>query len=141
VIDKARSSSYNPLKVNAFLSSIVHDITKDQGMSTSMLLSLAQRYHAFSASSLKTLTLPTLGASSDEAGDVEVVQEPAASQMISQFLGTSPQPIVTPPLDAYGSPVTVPPPTSSVPTSSSATAQPAPTTTLPGQGPFNPTPC
>ena len=35
VIDKARSSSYNPLKVNAFLSSIVHDITKDNAMSTS----------------------------------------------------------------------------------------------------------
>ena len=64
VIDKAKSSSYNPLKVNSFLGSIVHDITKDDAMSTSMLLSLAQRYHAFSGSSLQTLTLPTTGASS-----------------------------------------------------------------------------
>ncbi len=141
VIDKARSSSYNPLKVNAFLSSIVHDITKDDGMSTSTLISLAQRYHAFSGSALKTLTLPTEGASSSSAGDVEVVQEPAASEMIAQFLGTAPGPIVTPPLDAYGSPVTVPPTTSTVPTRPGATAQPSPTTSVPGTGPFNPTPC
>ena len=47
VIDKAKSS-YNPLKVNAFLSSVVNDITKDTAMSTSMMISLVQRYHAFS---------------------------------------------------------------------------------------------
>ncbi len=142
VIDKARSSSYNPIKVNNFLDSIVHDITKDSGMSTSTLISLAQRFHAFSGSSLKTLTLPTLGASSDVAGSIEVVQEPAASEMISQFLGTSPGAIVTPPLDAYGSPVTVPP-TTTPPTTSpaSGTGASSPTTTVPGQGPFNPTPC
>jgi LCP family protein required for cell wall assembly len=141
VIDKARSSSYNPLKVNAFLSSIVHDITKDNGMSTSMLVSLAQRYHAFSGSALKTMTLPTLGASSSDAGDVEVVQQPAASAMISQFLGTSPGPIVTPPLDAYGSPVTAPPTTSPAPSSAGGTGQSSAPTSAPGTGPFNPTPC
>ncbi len=145
VIDKARSSSYNPVKVNAFLDSIVHDITKDNAMSTSMLISLAQRFHAFSGSSLKTVTLPTLGASSDAAGSVEVVQEPAASQMIAQFLGTAPDAVVTPPLDAYGSPVTVPStvPSSatSAPTSGSGGGSASSTTTVPGQGPFNPTPC
>ncbi len=140
VIDKVKSSSYNPLKVNSFLGSIVHDITKDDAMSTSMLLSLAQRFHAFSASSLKTLTMPTLGASSDAAGDVEVVQQPAASQMISQFLGTSPGPIVTPPLDAYGSPVTVPA-TTTAPPSQSGGGQSSVVPTVPGTGPFNPTLC
>ena len=139
VIDKARSSSYNPLKVNGFLDSAVHDITKDTAMSTSMLISLAQRFHAFSGSSLKTLTLPTLGASSDVAGSVEVVQQPAASQMISQFLGTSPGPIVTPPLDAYGSAITVP--ATTAPSGNSGQAQSSTPTTVPGTGPFNPTPC
>ncbi len=144
VIDKAKSS-YNPLKVNAFLGSIVHDITKDDAMSTSMMLSLAQRYHAFSGSALETFTLPTLGASSSVAGSIEVVQEPAASELISQFLGTSPEPIATPPLSAYGSPVTVP---SSTTTShhdpverDAARVQSVTTTTVPGTGPFNPTPC
>jgi LCP family protein required for cell wall assembly len=143
VIDKARSSSYNPIKVNNFLDSIVHDITKDNAMSTSTLISLAQRFHAFSGSALKTLTLPTLGASSGVAGSIEVVQEPAANEMISSFLGTSPEAIVTPPLDAYGSPVTTPPTTTPSPTTPGTGTGPSSstTTTVPGQGPFNPTPC
>ena len=43
-------------------------------------------------------------------------QEPTAQQMIAQFLGTQPNSAVTPPLDAYGSPITVP---STVPSSAS----------------------
>jgi polyisoprenyl-teichoic acid--peptidoglycan teichoic acid transferase len=144
VIDKAKSS-YNPLKINAFLGSLVHDITKDDAMSTGMLISLAQRFHAFSGSELQTSTLPTLGASSDVAGSVEVVQEPAAAEMITQFLGTTPSSIVTPPLDAYGSPITVPPTTPSttptVPSGGTGTGPSSTATTVPGQGPFNPTPC
>jgi len=129
--------------VNNFLDSIVHDITKDNAMSTSTLISLAQRFHAFSGSALKTLTLPTLGASSGVAGSIEVVQEPAANEMISSFLGTSPEAIVTPPLDAYGSPVKTPPTTTPSPTTPGTGTGPSSstTTTVPGQGPFNPTPC
>ncbi|MGA2519429.1 MAG: LCP family protein [Acidimicrobiales bacterium] len=141
VINKAKSS-YNPLTVNAFLGSIVHDITKDDGLSTSDILALAQRYHAFSASALKTYTLPTLGASSYAAGSVEVVQQPQADQVISQFMGTAPGQVTTPPLDGSGSPVTTPPTT--VPTSSArggSSGSASTTTTVPGQGPFNPTPC
>ena len=149
VIDKGPDrQSYNPLKVNAFLDSIVHDITKDNAMSSSTLISLAQRFHAFSGSALKTLTLPTLGASSDVAGSVEVVQEPAARQMIAQFLGTAPDAVVTPPLDAYGEPVTVPSTVpgsaTSAPTSGSGAGSTSPTTTVPGHGALlrNPTePC
>ena len=69
VIDKARST-YNPLTLNAFLGSVVHDVTVDQNMSGSDLLSLAKKYHAFSGSSLQTATLPTTGAYSGGAGDV-----------------------------------------------------------------------
>ena len=140
VINKAKSS-YNPLTINAFLGGIVQDITKDDAMSTSMLLSLAQRFHAFSGSALKTYTLPTLGASSTWAGAVQVVQEPAALQMISQFLGTSPGAVVTPPLNSYGSPVTVPSSTTTTPSNGTGPGTSTPTTTVPGSGPFNPTPC
>src|SRR6202035_1402635 len=135
--NKAKSS-YNPLTINAFLGGIVQDITKDDAMSTSMLLSLAQRFHAFSGSALKTYTLPTLGASSNGAGAVEVVQEPAALQTISQFLGTSPGAVVTPPLNSYGSPVTVPSSTTTTPSSGTGPGASATTTTVPGSGPFHP---
>jgi len=145
VINKAKSS-YNPLTLNAFLGSLVHDITKDDQMSTGMIVSLAQRYHAFSGSSLKTFTLPTLGAYSGVAGSVEVVQEPAATQVISQFLGADPNAIVTPPLTGYGASVTVPPTTTTTTTRPShpgggSVATTTTTTLLPGSGPFNPTPC
>ena len=140
VIDKAKAG-YNPLRLNAFLGSIVHDITKDDAMSSSELVSLAETYHAFSGSALKTYTLPTYGASSSVAGSVQVVQEPQAIQTITQFLGTAPDGIVTAPLDGYGSPVTVPPSTTPPTSGRSSQGESTTTTVPPGTGTFNPTPC
>ena len=141
VLNTARNS-YNPLKINAFLGSIVHDVTKDDAMSSTAILSLAQQYHAFSGSQLQTFTLPTLGAYAGASGDVEVVQQPAAQQVLTQFLGTSPDSVVTPPLNAYGGPVTVPAATTTPTTSApSHSGTPAPSPPVPGTGPFNPTPC
>jgi LCP family protein required for cell wall assembly len=144
VIDKARSSD-NPLTLNAFLGSAVHDVTVDQNLSGTDLLNLAQKYHAFSGSSLQTATIPTTGAYSSAAGDVQVVQEPAAEQTIAQFLGTQPSETVTAPLDVYGSPVTIPPATTVPVTSGTAPSGPEQSTTtttvVPGAGPFNPTAC
>jgi LCP family protein required for cell wall assembly len=144
VIDKARSS-YNPLTLNAFIGTLVHDVTVDQDMSGSNLLSLAQKYHAFSGSDLQTSTLPTIGAYSSAAGDVQVVEEPAAQQAITQFLGAEPSESVTPPLDPYGSPVTIPPttvaPVAPSTAGSEGQATTTTTTTVPGTGPFNPTVC
>ncbi len=143
VIDKVRST-FNPLTLNAFLGSAVHDVTVDQNTSGSDLLALVQKYHAFSGSSLQTATIPTTGAYSSVAGDVEVVQEPAAQQTISQFLGAQPSRPLTAPLTQYGSAVTIP--TTTVPpvttsTSPSSTTSPTTTTTVPGTGAFNPVPC
>ncbi|HTT86993.1 MAG TPA: LCP family protein, partial [Acidimicrobiales bacterium] len=140
VIDKARST-YNPLTLNAFLGTVVHDVTVDQGLSSSDLLALAQRYHAFSASSLQTATLPTTGGYSSAAGDVEVVEEPAAQQTISQFLGTQPSRVLTSPLTAYGTPVTIPTATTAPPVSSGSSATTPAAAPVPGRGPFNPSPC
>jgi len=139
-IDKAKSS-YNPLTINAFLGTLVHDVTVDQNTSGTDLLALAQKYHAFSGASLQTATIPTLSAYSTTAGDIQVVEEPQAEQTIAQFLGTEPSVAVTPPLDAYGSPVTILPTTTAPPTSPSAGVGSSPTTTVAGTGPFNPTPC
>jgi len=142
IIDKAKSD-YNPLAINSFLESVVHDITKDDALSSGAMISLAQRYHAFSGSALKTYTLPTTGAMSDVAGSVQVVQEPLADQMLTEFLGAAPDDVVTPPLDAGGSPVTTPPSTTTEPhrTNTGTTGSGVTTTTQPGTGPFNPTVC
>jgi len=141
-------STYNPLRLNTLLSSVVHDFSKDNGLSPGDMFALAERYHAFSGSELQTYTLPTVGASSSAAGDVEVVQPDEASQTITQFLGGGFGPISTPPLDASGTPLTIPaatPPTTSAPAattaptagSSAATTAP-PASTIPS---YDPRPC
>ena len=124
-LDQAKST-YNPLRLNTLLSSVVHDFSKDDGLSPGDMFALAERYHAFSGSDLQAYTLPTVGASSSVAGDVEVVQPEEASQVITQFLGGGFGPITTPPLDANGDPLTFPEVTTTTPTTSAGSGTTAP---------------
>jgi LCP family protein required for cell wall assembly len=147
-LDKAKSSAYNPLRLNSLLTSVVHDFSKDNGLSPDDLFSLAERYHAFSGSDLQAYTLPTQPAVTSGGSDVEVVEPDAASAMITQFLGGPFGAVSTPPIDAYGDPLTLTPPTTTPTTASPvATTAPAagagtPTTIAPPTIPsFDPTPC
>jgi LCP family protein required for cell wall assembly len=150
-VDKAKGT-YNPLRLNSLLTGVVHDFSKDNGLSPDDLYSLAERYHAFSGSDLQSYTLPTVGAQSDQAGDVEVVQPDEASQTISQFLGGPFGTITTPPIDAYGNdltltvPTTVPttPTTAAPATTTPSTKKATSTTTAPPAStvpPYDPRPC
>jgi anionic cell wall polymer biosynthesis LytR-Cps2A-Psr (LCP) family protein len=141
VIDKAKST-YNPLAVASFISSLARDVILDNKLGPSTLISLAERYHALSGSSLRSFTLPTTPGVYAPYGneDVEIVEEPEASQTIAAFLGGSPESATTPPLNQYGNPETVttsPPSTTPTPTTGSTSApsrgsssNPAATTTL-----------
>jgi LCP family protein required for cell wall assembly len=149
VIDKAKST-YNPLSVASFISSLAHDVTLDNKLGPTTLISLAERYHALSGSSLNSFTLPTIpgvyAPYSNE--DVEIVEEPQASQMIATFLGGAPESATTPPLDQYGNPetVTASAPTTTAPPSTGSTSKTggsssssgATTTAVPS---FDPRPC
>jgi LCP family protein required for cell wall assembly len=157
VIDKAKGT-VNPLRLNSFLSAVVHDITKDDGLSPTGLISLAQNYHAFTGSDLQTLTLPTVGETTPYGSAVQVVDQPRALQTITDFLGTAPGTVTTPPIDEYGvaipTPTTTMAPVTTAPSggastgsgsssstgsgSSSATATTVPTAKLPS---YDPTPC
>jgi LCP family protein required for cell wall assembly len=147
VVNKAKST-YNPIQAASFISSLTHDVTLDSNFGSGMLLSLAERYHAFSGSSLLNYTVPTVAASYAPYGGeaVQVVQEPQTQQIITQFLGGASGTASTPPLDANGSPVTVPavtattaPATTTATTaSSSSPAATAPASSLPS---YDPTPC
>ncbi len=142
-IDKAKST-YDPLRLNALLSSVVHDFSKDDNLSASDLFSLAERYHAFSGSQLQNFTLPTAGATSATAGSVEVVQPGAAATTITQFLGGPFGSILTPPLDANASPLALTVPTTAPTTASTVpAAHPAATPTAPQSSipPYDPRPC
>ena len=147
VVSKAKST-YNPIQAASFISSLTHDVTLDSTFSSGMLLSLAERYHAFSGTSLQNYTVPTVGASYAPYGGeaVQVAQEPQTQQIITQFLGGPSGTASTPPLDANGSPVTVPAVTATTaPASTTATtarsssppAAPA-TSSVPS---YDPTPC
>jgi LCP family protein required for cell wall assembly len=143
-INRAKST-YNPLRLNALLTSVVHDFSKDDGLTPGDLFGLAERYHAFSGSQLQAFTLPTAPASSSGAGSVEIVQPDPAAAMIDQFLGGTVGTVVTPPLDANGRPMalpvatttTAPPAPTSSPTSSPGATAPAP----PSIPSYDPRPC
>ncbi len=123
-LNKAKST-YNPLRLNSLLSSVVHDFSKDNGLSPGDLFSLAERYHAFSGSQLQAYTLPTTPATTSGGSDVEVVQPDQASQTITQFLGGPFGAIATPPLDADGNSLTLTVPTTAPPTAAPATTAPS----------------
>ncbi|HEY4929556.1 MAG TPA: LCP family protein [Acidimicrobiales bacterium] len=138
---------YNPLTINAFIGSVVQGVTIDSTFTISELVSLAQQFRKFSSNSLGTLTLPTYSSSSSEfssLGSVLYVQQPQASQVISQFLG-GPAPLAqTPPPGPDGevsaTTTTTPPTTYSTGGRTPATTAPAvTTTTIPIN--YDPTPC
>src|SRR5579862_1073467 len=103
---KKVESTYNPLTLRAFLSSVVNDITVDKQLGLGLMLSLARSYHAFSPSHLVNYTLPTTPATNG-GGDVEIAQEPQDQQVLAQFLGTAPNTPTTPPLDANSEPMSL----------------------------------
>ncbi len=142
-INRAKST-YNPLRLNALLSSVVHDFSKDDGLTPGDLFGLAERYHAFSGSQLQAYTLPTAPADAGAAGSVEVVQPDAAAAMITQFLGGTAGTVTTTPLDAEGRPMALPvnttttvPATTAPATSGTGSAAPV-TPTVPA---YDPRPC
>lgn len=151
VIDKAKKT-YNPLTVASFISSLAHDVTLDSKLGPTTLLSLAERYHALSGSSLNSYTLPTIPGVYAPYGneDVEVVQEPEASQTIAAFLRGAPQTPSTPPLNQYGDAETVSavapstttvPTTASTPSTSSSGASSSNSTPTDSVPSFDPRPC
>lgn len=149
MISKA-SSTYNPVTLQRVVKSVVKDISIDNKLSLGMIYDLAERYHAFSASSLQTWTLPTVPQLDTPAGSVELANTEAPNNYvdtIAEFLGQSPGPVTTPPLDQNGQPITVPAvtPTTAPPTSTTSpnrptgtTAPPVATTTAPS---YEPTLC
>ncbi len=144
-------TKYNPLTLNAFIGSVVQGVTIDSTFSVSDLISLARQFHTFASQSLSTATLPTYSADSTEfgyLGSVLYVQQPQASQVISQFLGQAPEPAPTPAPGPYGvvptttttastAPAPITTPTHGITPGTSAPA--STTTTI--ETDFDPTPC
>ena len=139
---------YNPLTLNAFIGSVVQGVTIDSTFKITDLVSLAQQFRSFATTSLATATLPTYSTDSSNfgyLGSILYVQQPQATQVISQFLG-GPAPVpLTPPPGPYGTVASTtttyaPSTTYSTGGSTPATIAPAATTTT-IETSFDPTPC
>jgi len=141
---------YNPLTLNAFIGSVVQGVTIDSTFTISELVSLTQQFRSFASTSLATSTLPTYSSDSSEfgyLGSVLYVQQPQATQVISQFLN-APAPIaLIPPPGPYGVESTTTTTSTAVPPTTYSTGGTTPATTAPSvttttiQTSFDPAPC
>lgn len=95
-------SSYNPLSINAFLSSLVAGVTVDSRLSFGDLISIAGRLHGLEMPKMKTWVLPTTAEYSPRDGLVQVVSESAANRVVTEFLDGRPNRVVDAPPDANG---------------------------------------
>jgi LCP family protein required for cell wall assembly len=82
----------NPLRAEAVLSRVVHDITIDSGLSESDMLGLGTEYRNIDPSKVPTLTLPVTvvgnySFAGGTYGDVDFPSQPQDAQVIAQFLG------------------------------------------------------
>ncbi|MGH9171659.1 MAG: LCP family protein [Acidimicrobiales bacterium] len=110
VIDRAQTE-YNPIRLNAFIGDVVHDITVDSSFTVPDLRSLAIEYHSTPSSALHTDVLPTQGAVIN-GSDVLLPAWRPDEVLIHDFLA-----------------VGATPPTGSTTTTTTTTTQPSTTTT------------
>jgi polyisoprenyl-teichoic acid--peptidoglycan teichoic acid transferase len=84
----------SPLKLNGVIASLASNLTVDSGFHLSDMVGLAKRYRSFDPNNLISTTLPTTPAVIG-GGDVLLLKQPDAQQMIDGFLGVSPAPTAT----------------------------------------------
>lgn len=138
---------YNPLTINSFLSKIPQGITLDSNFTLRELVAFAVKFHGINPSAMLTYTLPTSAIDDPRVGDVLVVQQPQAQQMLVNIFGSSLLTPTNPPPDASGA-TPLPPvvTTTTVATTTTVKSQkktPTTTTTSPSQAQpnFDPTAC
>ncbi len=142
---------YNPLTLNAFISSLPKGISLDSNFTLNDLVSLALRFHGISPSSIKYYTLPTVSGYSKIVGDVLYAQQPAVQELLTKIFGSELKTPTNPPPNQTGA-TPLPPVIASTTTTSTtvakkkskATSVPVTTTTVAGADTadyFDPTPC
>ena len=142
----------NPVRANAFVGSLVHEVTKDSALRVSDVIRTGAAFRSFSPSKLATYTLPVTVSTDHPLGDVLLLKQPDADTVVNAFLGrTTPAqepPPAPPPPPTPRSPSSTPsappawppppPPSSAVPATASAPSATPPPPTSPD--PRSPTP-
>jgi LCP family protein required for cell wall assembly len=82
----------NPVRANAFVGSLVHEVTKDSGLRVSDVIGIGAAFRSFRPSNLATYTLPVTVATDHPLGDVLLLEQPEAATVVDRFLGRAPAP-------------------------------------------------
>jgi LCP family protein required for cell wall assembly len=77
----------NPIRANAFIGAVVHDLTKDKGLDIADAVRLGARFRSFKPSDLETFTIPTQPLMEGKLYRGEVVKQPATQQVVARFIG------------------------------------------------------
>jgi polyisoprenyl-teichoic acid--peptidoglycan teichoic acid transferase len=77
----------NPVRANAFIGSLVHEITKDSALRVNDAISTGAAFRSFNPSELATYTLPVNVATDHPLGDVLLLKQPDAAGVVDRFLG------------------------------------------------------
>jgi hypothetical protein len=95
-VHEAKTKGFdNPLRAQATIASVVHQVTIDSGFSFGEMLSLLRTYRGLSPDTVPTATLPISVAlnyhwKGGAYGDVDMPAEPQDQAVIAGFLGTTP---------------------------------------------------
>jgi polyisoprenyl-teichoic acid--peptidoglycan teichoic acid transferase len=77
----------NPVRANAFVASLVHEVTKDSALRVDDVIRTGAAFRAFSPSKLATYTLPVNVSTDHPLGDVLLLRQPDAGTVVNNFLG------------------------------------------------------
>jgi hypothetical protein len=96
LVHEAKTKGFdNPLRAQATIASVVHQVTIDSGLSFGDMLSLLRTYRGLNPDMVPTATLPISVAlnyhwKGGAYGDVDMPAEPQDRAVIASFLGTTP---------------------------------------------------
>ena len=80
----------NPVRANAFVGSLVHEVTKDSALRVGDVIRTGAAFRSFRPSQLATYTLPVTAATDQPLGDVLRLKQPDALDVVDRFLGRTP---------------------------------------------------
>jgi LCP family protein required for cell wall assembly len=89
----------NPVRANAFVGSLVHEVTKDRSLRVSEVIRTGAAFRSFRPSKLATYTLPVTVSTDHPLGDVLLLKQPDAEGVVDRFLGRTPPAVPAPPAD------------------------------------------
>jgi LCP family protein required for cell wall assembly len=86
----------NPVRANAFVGSLVHEVTKDKSMRVNEVIRTGAAFRSFRPSRLATYTIPVTVSTDHPLGDVLLLKQPDAQSVVDRFLGRTVAPAPAP---------------------------------------------